>query len=420
MRNFLPSKDDYLGFKSNWRKDLIAGITVGIVALPLALAFGITTGTGATSGLITAVIAGFLAAIFGGSNYQVSGPTGAMTVVLVPIVAKYGSSALVPLGVGAGILVLVAGLLKTGALINRVPWPVMEGFTLGIALVIALQQIPGALAVSSKSGGSTLGTAFKTISSAVDSGVNWKALSIVVLTLLIKFSYPKIAEKFGFKVHIPASFTAIFIVTFVAFVFKLDIPKVGDLPKNVFKISDFQSNISFLSLIIPMIEIALLAAIESLLSARLADGMAHHNVTFKPYQPNRELFGQGIASSVSSLFGGLPATGAIARTGVNVRSGASTRASAAIHSLFLLAAIFLLNPIISQIPAATLAGILIGTSYRIARPSAIREALATTKLEAATLLITAAIVLVIDLIWGIAIGTALYFLIARIKVARNK
>ena len=138
MRNFLPSKDDYLGFKSNWRKDLIAGITVGIVALPLALAFGITTGTGATSGLITAVIAGFLAAIFGGSNYQVSGPTGAMTVVLVPIVAKYGSSALVPLGVGAGILVLVAGLLKTGALINRVPWPVMEGFTLGIALVIEI------------------------------------------------------------------------------------------------------------------------------------------------------------------------------------------------------------------------------------------------------------------------------------------
>ena len=252
------------------------------------------------------------------------------------------------------------------------------------------------------------------------SGVNWKALSIVVLTLLIKFSYPKIAEKFGFKVHIPASFTAIFIVTFVAFVFKLDIPKVGDLPKNVFKISDFQSNISFLSLIIPMIEIALLAAIESLLSARLADGMARHNVTFKPYQPNRELFGQGIASSVSSLFGGLPATGAIARTGVNVRSGATTRASAAIHSLFLLAAIFLLNPIISQIPAATLAGILIGTSYRIARPSAIREALATTKLDAATLLITAAIVLVIDLIWGIAIGTALYFLFSRIKVARNK
>ena len=194
MRNFLPSKDDYLGFKSNWRKDLIAGITVGIVALPLALAFGITTGTGATSGLITAVIAGFLAAIFGGSNYQVSGPTGAMTVVLVPIVAKYGSSALVPLGVGAGILVLVAGLLKAGALINRVPWPVMEGFTLGIALVIALQQIPGALAVSSKPGGSTLGTALKTISSAIDSGVNWKALSIVVLTLVIKFSYPKIAE----------------------------------------------------------------------------------------------------------------------------------------------------------------------------------------------------------------------------------
>ena len=162
MESILPRLSDFQGFRKNWRKDLIAGITVGIVALPLALAFGITTGTGATSGLITAIIAGALAALFGGSNYQVSGPTGAMTVVLVPIVNKYGTSALLPMGIAAGLLVIIFGLFRSGSLINKVPWPVMEGFTFGIALVIALQQLPGVLSIKAAPGNGTLGTASRT------------------------------------------------------------------------------------------------------------------------------------------------------------------------------------------------------------------------------------------------------------------
>ena len=208
MERILPRLSDFQGFRKNWRKDLIAGITVGIVALPLALAFGITTGTGATSGLITAIIAGALAALFGGSNYQVSGPTGAMTVVLVPIVNKYGTSALLPMGIAAGLLVIIFGLVRSGSLINKVPWPVMEGFTLGIALVIALQQLPGALAIVATNGNGTLGTAINTFKNAVSIGLHWGAISIVLLTLFIKFSYPKIASKFGIKIHIPASFIA--------------------------------------------------------------------------------------------------------------------------------------------------------------------------------------------------------------------
>ncbi len=420
MEKILPTLSDFAGFQRNWRNDLIAGITVGIVALPLALAFGITTGTGATSGLITAIIAGFLAALFGGSNYQVSGPTGAMTVVLVPIVTKFGTAALLPLGIGAGLIVILAGLIRSGSLINKVPWPVMEGFTFGIALVIALQQLPGALAVSSQNGGSTIATAVKTLNYAVDKGLNLQALSLVVLTLVIKFSYPLFAKKLGFMFHIPASFVAIIFVTLIAFSINLNIPTVGNLPTNVFKVSHLTSGIPFKSLIIPMFEIALLAAIESLLSARIADSLAHHQDGFTPYKPNRELFGQGIASAVSSIFGGLPATGAIARTGVNVRSGAHTRAAAIIHSIFLLAAVFLLNPIISHIPTATLAGILIGTSYRIARPSAIKEALATTKSDAIVLISTALIVLIIDLIWGIALGILIYIAINKFKQVKNK
>ena len=146
LREFIPNRADYKSARTNWRKDLLAGITVGIVALPLALAFGITTGAGAGAGLITAILAGLIAAVFGGSNFQVSGPTGAMTVVLVPIVSKYGVGALIPLGFFAGLLTLILGLIRAGSIINRVPWPVMEGFTLGIAIVIALQQFPTALA----------------------------------------------------------------------------------------------------------------------------------------------------------------------------------------------------------------------------------------------------------------------------------
>ena len=239
LREFLPNRTDYKSARTNWRKDLLAGITVGIVALPLALAFGITTGAGAAAGLITAIFAGLIAAIFGGSNYQVSGPTGAMTVVLVPIVTKYGVESLIPLGFFAGLLTLVLGLLHAGSIINRVPWPVMEGFTLGIAIVIALQQMPTALATPSIDGGRTVATAWKTIKGAIDSGLNYSAIFVVFLTLLVKFTYPKLAHKFKIKFHIPASFLAIIVSSIVVVIVGINVPKVGDLPKAIFHVQKF-------------------------------------------------------------------------------------------------------------------------------------------------------------------------------------
>jgi len=425
LTQLLPNKNDYRNFRKNWSSDLIAGITVGIVALPLALAFGITTGAGAGAGLVTAIFAGLIAAIFGGSNYQVSGPTGAMTVVLVPIVARYGVAALVPLGFIAGLIVALLGIIKMGTVINRVPWPVMEGFTLGIALVIGLQQLPTALAVSSVSGGSTVKTAWRTLKFAIDNGLNARALSIVALTLVIKFSYPKIAPKLRIKAHIPASFLAIVISTIVVLIFKVEIPKVGALPKSIFthftRPSFMIPGLGISPLIIGALEIAALAAIESLLSARVADQMGKiHEENFR-YKPNRELVGQGLASLVASMVGGMPATGAIARTGVNIRSGAKSRFAAIVHSLFLIMVVLLLAPLISKIPTAALAGVLLGTSYRIASPGNLREALRTTRLDSTILLITAAVVLLVDLIWGIAIGTILYFTykwLARLKISR--
>jgi sulfate permease, SulP family len=421
LREFLPNRTDYKSAGTYWRKDLMAGITVGIVALPLALAFGITTGAGATAGLVTAIIAGFIAAIFGGSNFQVSGPTGAMTVVLVPIVAKYGVESLIPLGFFAGLLTLTFGILRAGSLINRVPWPVMEGFTLGIAVVIALQQIPTALAVPSINGGSTVSTAWQTMNGAINSGLNFSAIFVVTLTLIIKFTYPKLVRKFKIRFHIPASFLAILVSYLVVSLFAIDVPRVGEIPKAIFHLTNIELfGIGTYELITAVIAIAMLASIESLLSARVADQMAHIHVDEEKYQPNRELFGQGLASMFSSIFGGMPATGAIARTGVNIRSGGTSRLSAIFHAIFLLSVVLILSPIISKIPTPALAGVLLGTSYRMASPANLREMLRTTKLDGGILILTALIVIFIDLIWGIAVGTVFYFLFKKLKSKRLK
>jgi sulfate permease, SulP family len=411
--DLLPASSDYKNLRRTWRVDFLAGITVGIVALPLALGFGITSGAGAQAGLITAIYAGVVAAIFGGSNYQVSGPTGAMTVVLVPIVAKYGVSSLMPLGLTAGILVIIMGATHLGSYLNKVPVPVLEGFTLGIAVVIALQQFPSALSSPTVASSNTLSTGIATFKHALNAGLHWPSLLIVGLTLLVKFSYPWLTNKIHVKFHIPASFLAIVVSTVVVQVFTVNTPDIGHLPRTLFiGYSLGGSHIKIWPLVVGGIEIALLAAIESLLSARVADQMAHIHEPTAQFKPNRELLGQGVATLVSSMVGGMPATGAIARTSVNIRSHASSRFSAIIHAIFLLVVVLALSPLISKIPLAALGGVLIGISLRIANPVRLRELLTTSKSDAVLLLFTAALVVVIGLIWAIGIGTITYFVVS--------
>ncbi|MEN9325130.1 MAG: hypothetical protein RL414_884 [Actinomycetota bacterium] len=413
--NLFPTRADYSGLKKTWKIDLVAGITVGIVALPLALAFAITTGAGASAGLITAIVAGLIAAVFGGSHLQVSGPTGAMTVVLVPIVATHGVGVLVPLGITAGAILILAAFLGLGTLINRVPWSVMEGFTLGIAMVIGLQQLPMALGVEKADGTRTVAVAWKTVRHAWDSGLNWGSVAIVVATLLIKFATPQLLQRLKITVFIPGSFSSILIMT--ALLWQVDVARVGDLPAQLFrKESGFFDlrGMSFLTFATAALSIAALAGIESLLSAKVADQMAHQR-HLGATLPNRELLGQGLASLVASMVGGIPATGAIARTSVNVRSGASTRFAAISHSIFLIVVVTTLAPVISHVPTAALAAVLIGTSYRIANPVRMKELLRTTSTNEAILIATAFAVLLIDLIWGIAIGIALHMVLQRLK-----
>lgn len=409
------SRNDFPNARSDFRDDVIAGVTVSVVALPLALGFAVTTGMPASAGLTTAILAGFLAALFGGSRYQVSGPTGAMTVVLIPIVSKYGIGAIPALGLIAGIFVAIAAALRLGTIINRVPWAVVEGFTVGIACVIALQQIPLALEVAKGEGERTVIVAWNTVAGALESGINWRSISVVALTLFVKFYFPKILRRINSNLHIPASIVAITSATIFCKALGLDVHVIGEIPKTIavwagksVRMEDFSH------LIWPAFLIAILAAVESLLSARVADGMVHAKLSER-YEPNKELFGQGIATVVASLFGGMPATGAIARTSVNVRSHAKTRVAAMVHSFVLLLVVLLFSPLVSAIPTAAIAGVLIGTSYRILNPSSLRESLQTTKSEASVLIITASVTLFVDLIWGIAVGIIAHFIANRIN-----
>ncbi len=395
---------DFPSNKREFVQDLVAGVTVAIVALPLAIGFGITSGMSAAAGISTAIIAGFISALLGGSRFQVSGPTGAMTVILIPVIDKYGASAIPALGVIAGLIVILMGLFKLGSLINRVPHYVIEGFTLGIAVIIALQQLPMALGVAKGSGERSLKIAYNTIEGG---GFNYSAILIVGLTLTFKFNFTRILKVLKIKAYIPASFAALLFGTLIYKVFSLDINTIGTIPRNVatFTAPSF-SNLT--QLLWPALMIALLAAIESLLSARVADSMAHMPIE-KRLEPNQELFGQGIATTIASTFGGQPATGAIARTSVNVRSHAHSRLASMVHSIVLLLIVLVAAPLFSQIPAAAIAGVLIGTSIRILNPSNLRELLRTTKGEIAVFVITAIATISIDLIWGIGIGLLAHF-----------
>ena len=412
LLHFLPRADDFSRTKSALFKDFIAGVTVAIVALPLALGFGITSDVSAKAGLTTAIIAGFVAALFGGSRFQVSGPTGAMTVVLIPVVHKFGIIALPILGLMAAVLVILMALLKFGPIINRVPWAVVEGFTVGIAVIIALQQLPLALGVVKGDGDKTLEVAYRTIADALNHELALPTIAVVVLTLITKFGYPHFSRRIGIKIHIPASFVALLVSSLSVKIFSLHTALIGDIPRSVGSWSaPVFANFSIMDLAIPALWIALLIAIESLLAARVADTLAHVPSDQK-FDPNRELFGQGLATAAASVFGGMPATGAIARTSVNVRSHAQSRMAAIFHAVVLLFIALIAAPLVESIPSAAIAGVLLGTSYRILNPASIRESLRTTKTESLTLIVTAISTIAIDLIWGIAIGIVLHLLLA--------
>jgi SulP family sulfate permease len=400
----LPRRSDYAGLSTSYRKDILAGITVGVVALPLALAFGVASGVGAAAGLITAIVAGFVAAVFGGSNFQVSGPTGAMTVVLLPIVARFGASAVVPVAIMAGGIVLAMGLFGLGRAVSFIPWPVVEGFTIGIAIIIFLQQVPLALDVPRPEGDNTAIVAFRALQSA-DWGVAIQSLAVVALVVVVLVVMPRLNKA------VPWSIIAIVLATVAVGLAGWQMSRIGSLPDGLpapsIPVLDASSTGALFS---AAIAVAALAAIESLLSARVADGMTSFADGVKSpsrYDPDRELVGQGLANIASGAFGGMPATGAIARTAVNVRAGARTRVSAMVHSLVLIVVVVAGGGLVAVIPLAALAGVLMVTAVRMIDRRVALSVLRSTRADALVMVVTAAATVALDLILAVEIGIAI-------------
>ena len=396
-RSLFPSRQDYTGLRRTWKRDVLAGLTVGIVALPLALAFGVSSGAGAEAGLITAIVAGLVAAIFGGSHIQVSGPTGAMVVVLLPIVVSHGPGALVVVSVMAGILVLIAGLLRLGRTISYIPWPVVEGFTLGIGLIIFAQQVPAAVgATDAVSSTNAVVAAVQSMGAAVWPDV-FLTLGAVVTVAAIMVATGR------WLPQVPGSFLGIVIVTVVAVVLAVPLETIGTLPDSLPAPTLPSFDLDLIQALAgPALAVAALAAIESLLSGRVAHSMAEVG----PFDADRELVGQGMASVASGMFGGMPATAAIARTAVNLRSGARTRVSAIVHALALLAVVYLASQVVAQVPLAALAGVLMVTAARMVSVRVARTLLTTTRSDALVFVVTAVITVSFDLVVAILIGLA--------------
>lgn len=395
LRELLPSARDYSDVRRTWRADILAGVTVGVVALPLALAFGVSSGVGAEAGLITAVVAGIVGAIFGGSPVQVSGPTGAMVVVLLPLVAQHGSGSVVVVTVAAGVVLLVASVLKFGRLIGFIPWPVIEGFTAGIGVIIFLQQLPAALAVTASTNTNTLFATVDVVGRWASGGDALQSLLVVGVVVVVMMGLPRLTTT------IPASIVAIVIATALAMWGNFTTATIGTLPNSLPSPEFPAMDANVLMALAPsVLAVAALAAIESLLSARVASTLSGNTA----YQPDRELFGQGLASVIAGLFGGMPATGAIARTAVNVKSGARTRLASITHGIVLLAVIYWGTTLVADIPVAALAGVLMVTAIRMIPVRAAKDIFRSTRSDAIVFIATAVVTISFDLIEAVAIG----------------
>ncbi|HET7119076.1 MAG TPA: SulP family inorganic anion transporter [Hanamia sp.] len=386
--------------RKQFTNDVLAGIIVGIVALPLAIAFGIASGVTPEKGLITAVVAGFVISALGGSRVQIGGPTGAFIVIVYGIVQTYGIDGLIVATFMAGIMLIILGLARAGTIIKFIPHPLIIGFTSGIALIIFSSQIKDFLGLKMGDVPADFIEKWRTYFTHIGS-INLYALLIAISTIIIIVLWPKVTQK------IPGSLIAILVTTAAVQFLKLPVETIGSrfgiisssFPTPEIPHIDFAT---FRHLVAPAFTIAILCAIESLLSAVVADGMISGN-----HRSNMELVAQGTANIFSSIFGGIPATGAIARTATNVKNGGRTPVAGIIHAITLLLILMILGKWASYIPIANLAGILIVVAYNMSEWKNFRSVLKGPKGDVGVLLITFLLTVLIDLTVAIEIGMVL-------------
>ncbi|THV31508.1 SulP family inorganic anion transporter [Glycomyces paridis] len=408
FRQLLPERSDYAHVRRHWHTDLLAGLTVAVVALPLALGFGIASGLGAFAGLITSIIAGAVAALLGGSNLQITGPTGTMAVVLVPLAATHDHAGVLLVGVMAGLMLIALALTGAGRYARYVPVPVVEGFTAGVGIVIALQQLPPALGLPPATGHLLTGAWHSVAAFAADPDWAPPAVAFAVAVAILLGS--------RLHSHIPTPLLAVVAATAVTWYTVPEVAVIGSLPRTIpAPEAGFLDLAAMPGLVAAAIAICALCALESLLSATVADNMTvdqHHN-------PDRELLGQGVANLVTPFFGGMPSSGALARTAVNVRSGAAGRLASLTHATVLALMMLALAPLVAHVPLAALAGVLIATSIRMIEVGSMLALARSTRADAAVMWLTLAATVVLDLVWAVAIGVALAAMLALGRISRS-
>ena len=393
-----------------FRADLLAGLTVAAVALPLALAFGVASGATAAAGVVTAVLAGVIIGALSGAPYQISGPTGAMSAVLILVSQRYGMEGVWIAGVLSGILILVIGLLRLGRFIAFIPAPVISGFTTGIAIIIFVGQIDNFLGVQTPGAESAARKLVQYFAGGWTP--HWQSVALGTLVILVMVFWPARWAKFA-----PGSLVGIIIASLIAFVAGFQVAVIGEIPRTILldeRLGPGQIPWGSLApLIAPTLSIAALGAIESLLCGAVASKMTGIRL-----HANQELIAQGVGNIVIPFFGGVPATAAIARTSVGIKSGGQTRMVSIIHALAILAAALLFAPIIGHVPLTALAGVLMVTAYRMNEWASIRFMFGRRfKTAMITYLVTLVATVSLDLTQAIIIGGVLSAIIFMNEVA---
>lgn len=386
--------------RSQWMRDLTSGVIVGIVALPLAIAFAIASGVSPNKGLITAIVAGLIISMLGGSRVQIGGPTGAFVVIVFGIVQEFGIQGLTIATMMAGFLMIGIGLAKLGNYLKFVPYPLIIGFTSGIAVIIFSAQMRDLFGLPIAVVPADFIQKWSIYYQYLGD-INWISVGLGLLTIVLVLIFPRINQK------IPGSIIAIFLTTVIVYWFDLPVETIesqfGSLPSSFERPQLPPIDLSQIQqLIQPAIAIALLGSIESLLSAVVADGMIGGK-----HRSNMELVAQGIANIFSGVFGGIPATGAIARTATNIRNGGRTPIAGIVHALVLLLIMLIFSSLVKHIPMACLAGILVVVAWHMGEWHHFMSVLKTNRMEVVVLLVTFILTVFFDLILAIEVGMIL-------------
>ena len=402
-------------------KDAMAGIIVGIVAIPLAIAFGIASGVGPTEGLVTAIIAGVLISVFGGSKVQIGGPTGAFIVIIYGIIQQFGLGGLAIATIMAGVMLVLMGIFKLGSIIKFMPYPIIVGFTGGIAITIFSTQMNDLFGMGIESVPANFIDKWICYFNNIGN-INWWSFAVGILSILIIVYTPKFSKK------IPGSLLAIVIMTLACYLLErfagvTSISTIGDLytlPSGLPEwrlpaLPEGETIFSTMQSLLPVaFTIAMLGAIESLLSAMVADG-----VIGDKHNSNTELIGQGIANIVVPFFGGIPATGAIARTMANINNGGRTPIAGVVHTVVLLCVLLLLGGLVGAIPMPCLAGVLIMVSYNMSGWRTIRSMCRQSRSDIAVLFTTLLLTVIFDLTIAIEIGLVLAVVLFMRRIMEN-